>query len=231
MFLRISFPGTSSSRSLIWVMINDLSLSISLNLIDPSETQNKWINLFTQFFFTFFNIPTGDLTPVEDKLMPITFFLTFRMVFVSFRLENLTTNLFGSLLGNHWQPSMLEEAISTSHFRVMSSISECSNYSRRPLNSRHSRLEYWELLLHCRSNETICFLSFGLNFLETQSWLLFFIILPGAKYLFFNICQGGIKLVLIFQRQSNYFVFWIVSSAQFWQRHCYLKATSSYLLK
>lgn len=83
--------------------------------------------------------------------MPLTFFLTFRMVFVSCRLETLTLSLFGSVLGNQWQPLMLEEPISTFSFlnnlRAMSSSSECSNYSQRPLDSRYSRLEYFSTVV------------------------------------------------------------------------------------
>ena len=66
--------------------------------------------------------------------------------------------------GSHWQSSMLEESILTSSFfnnwRAVSSNSEFSIYSGRPLSSKLSHLEYWQLLQHCRSNETICTLSF-----------------------------------------------------------------------
>ena len=52
------------------------------------------------------------------------------MLFASFHLENLTMTLFGLLLGNQWQSSMLEEFISTSNFLhnlgTVSSISEFS---------------------------------------------------------------------------------------------------------
>ena len=60
----------------------------------------KRINKLIYKAFYFFNTPTGDLKPIVDKLMPLTFFLTFRMVFVSCRLETLTLSLFGSVLGN-----------------------------------------------------------------------------------------------------------------------------------
>ena len=43
--------------------------------------------------------------------MLLKFFLTFRILFVFFCLENLTITLFGPLLGNQWQSSMLEETI------------------------------------------------------------------------------------------------------------------------
>ena len=118
---------------------------------------------------------TGDLMPIEDKSIPFKFFLTFRILFESFRLENLTISLFGPLplLGNQSQSSMSEESTSTYSFlknwRAVSSSSEFSIDSGRPLSSKHSRLEYWQLLQHCRSNETICSLSFELTCLETQS--------------------------------------------------------------
>ena len=54
--------------------------------------------------------------PVEAKSVLFTFFLTFRALFASFRLENLTMTLFGPLLGNQWQSSMLEDSTSTSSF-------------------------------------------------------------------------------------------------------------------
>ena len=118
-------------------------------------------------------IYTGDLIPIEDKSIPFKFFLTFRILFASFRLENLTRNFFGPLLGNHWQSSMLEESISISSFlsnwRAVSSSSEFSIDSGRPLISKHFHREYWQLLQHCLSNETICSLSFELTCLETQS--------------------------------------------------------------
>ena len=110
--------------------------------------------------------------PIEDKSIPFRFFLTFRTLFPSFRLENLTMTLLGPLLGNQWQSSMLEESTPTSSFlnnwRAVSSSCKFSIDSGRPLSSKHSRLEYWQLLQHCRSNKTICSLSFELC-LETQS--------------------------------------------------------------
>ena len=52
----------------------------------------------------------------EGKSIPFTFFLTFRILFAFFRLENLTSTLFGPLPGNQWQSSMLEESTLTSSF-------------------------------------------------------------------------------------------------------------------
>ena len=86
--------------------------------------------------------------PIEDKSIPFKFFLTFRILFESFRLENLTISLFGPLplLGNQSQSSMSEESTSTYSFlknwRAVSSSSEFSIDSGRPLSSKHSRLEY-----------------------------------------------------------------------------------------
>ena len=84
--------------------------------------------------------------PVEDKAIPFKFFLSFRTLFASFRLENLTTTFFGPLLGNQWQSSILEESTSTSSFlkswRAVSSSSDFSIDSGRTLSSKHSRLEY-----------------------------------------------------------------------------------------
>ena len=117
---------------------------------------------------------TGDLIPIEDKSIPFKFFLTLWILFASFRLENLIMTLFGSLLGNHWQSSLLKESFSTSSFlinlRAVSSSSEFSIDSRRTLSSKHPSLEYWQLLQHCRSNKTICSLSFELTCLETRSY-------------------------------------------------------------
>ena len=179
-----SFPGSSSSKSLIWVMIYDLSLSDSFNLMDPFETQKEWINLFPQSFLHFRRsilyylhklsfIYIGYLIPFEDKLISFKFFLIFRILFVSFRSENLTMTLFGPLLGNQCQSSVLEESISTYRFlnnlRAVSSTSEFFIDSGRPLISKHAHLEYWQVLQHCRSSETIYSLSFELTCLDTQS--------------------------------------------------------------
>ena len=83
---------------------------------------------------------------IEDKSIPFKFFLTFRTLFASFHLDNLTMTLFDLLLGNQWQSSMLEESTSTSSFlinwRAVSYSSEFSIDPGRPLSSKHSRLEY-----------------------------------------------------------------------------------------
>ena len=118
-------------------------------------------------------IYTGDLMAIGNKSIPFKFFLTFRIVFASFRLENLTVNLFCPLLANQCQSSMLDNSISifsfSNNWRGVPSSSEFSIDCGRPLSSKHSRLYYWELLQHCRSNETICSLSFELICLETRS--------------------------------------------------------------
>ena len=84
--------------------------------------------------------------PVEDKAIPFKFFLSIRILFASFRLENLTTTFFGPSLDNQWQSSILEGSTSTSSFlkswRAASSSSEFSIDSGRTLSSKHSRLEY-----------------------------------------------------------------------------------------
>ena len=96
-----SYPGNSSFKSLIWVMIYDLSLSDSFNLIGPFETRNGWINLFAQSFLYFRQsilyylrklsfIYIGYLIPIEDKSIHFKVYLTFWMLFASFRLENFT---------------------------------------------------------------------------------------------------------------------------------------------
>ena len=79
--------------------------------------------------------------PTEDKSIPFKFFLTFRILFSSFRLENLTMTLSGPLLGgkggNQWQSSVLEESNATlsilNNWRSVSSSSEFSIDSERPL--------------------------------------------------------------------------------------------------
>ena len=121
---------------------------------------------------------TGDVIPIEYKSIPFKFFLTLRILFASFRLENLIMTLFGPILGNRRKSSMLKDSISTFSFlnnlRAVSSSSESFIDSGRSLSSKHSHLEYW--LQHCRSNETICSLSFKLtvfsqNFALSQIFL------------------------------------------------------------
>ena len=93
---------------------------------------------------------------IENKSIPFKFFLTFWTLFAFSRLENLKVTLFGPLPGDQCQSSMLEESISTSSFlnirRAVCSSSEFSIDSSRPLISKYTRLEYWQLLQHCRSN-------------------------------------------------------------------------------
>ena len=64
----------------------------------------KRMNKLIYKAFYFFNIPTGDLKPIVDKLMPLTFFLTFRMVFVSFRLETLNCLFLAPYLATNDNP-------------------------------------------------------------------------------------------------------------------------------
>ena len=83
---------------------------------------------------------------IGNKSIPFKFFLTFRIVFASFRLENLTVNLFGPLLANQWQSSMLDNSISifsfSNNWRGVSSSYEFLIYWGKPLSSKHSRLYY-----------------------------------------------------------------------------------------
>ena len=84
--------------------------------------------------------------PIEDKSIPFRFFLIFGILFASFCLKNLTMTLFGPLVGNQCQSSLLKESISTSNlsnnWRAVSSSFEFLSDSGRPLSSKHSRLEY-----------------------------------------------------------------------------------------
>ena len=68
--------------------------------------------------------------PIKDKSIFFKFFVTFQALFESFCLENVTMTLFGPLLGNQWQCSILRESTSTSSFlnnwRAVSSSSEFS---------------------------------------------------------------------------------------------------------
>ena len=135
--------------------------------------------IYTEFFtfslkrFIIFTqaviIYTGDLIPIEDKSIPFRFFLTFRILLTSFCLKNVTMTHFG-----HWQSSVLEESLSISSFLsnwiAVSSSSEFLIDSERPLSSKNCRLEYWQLLQHCRSNERILSFSFELTCLEMQSF-------------------------------------------------------------
>ena len=79
----------------------------------------------------------------------------------------------GSLFGNQWQSSILEETISISSFlkifNAVSSKSFRSVLSGIPLISRHSCLEYWEFFQHCRSKEAIFSFSLLLTYLTTLS--------------------------------------------------------------
>ena len=45
--------------------------------------------------------------PIEDKSIPFKLFLTFGILFASFRLENWTMTFFDPLIGNQWQSSIL----------------------------------------------------------------------------------------------------------------------------
>ena len=102
-----------------------------------SKQINKLIYTFLHFHQSILEylhklsfIYTGDLMPIKDKSIFFKFFVTFQALFESFCLENVTMTLFGPLLGNQWQCSILRESTSTSSFlnnwRAVSSSSEFS---------------------------------------------------------------------------------------------------------
>ena len=127
---------------------------------------------------------------------------------------------------------MLEESTSTSSFlniwRAVSSSSEFLIESGRPLCSKHSRLEYWQLSL--QRNHLVPQFWAGLSG-DAKFWLHFLIILSEIKYFFIYVCQGWIKLVLVFQSQKA-----ITSSLDSFfsadpDNDSYLKTSLGYLLK
>ena len=128
-----------------------------------------------------------------------------RILFAFFRLGNLTITLFGPLLGNQWQSSMLEEYISISNFlnnlRAVSSCSEFSINSARLFSSKYFRLTVTPALSFQWNNVLP---QFWVDLSEeAKFWLHFLITLPEVSYFFIYACQGGIKFVLRFQNQSN----------------------------
>ena len=142
---------------------------------------------------------TGDMMPVGDKSIPIKFFLILPILFASFCLENLTVALFGPLLGNQWQSSMLEESISTSSFlnnwRAVSSSFEFSIDSRKTLSSKHFCLEYWQLVTPAfQQNNLLPQFWAGLSG-DAKFWLHFLIIVPEVRCFFIYVCQGWIEPV------------------------------------
>ena len=137
------------------------------------------------------------------------FFLTFQMLFVSFQLENLTMTLFGVLLGNQWQSSMLEESISTSCFlnnlRALSSSSKLSiNLGRPVLN-----IPIWSTDSY--SSTAVPIKQSAPSVLRWLFWrckvlTAFTHNLAWGQVLFIYVWQSGIKFALVFQSQSNYFI-------------------------
>ena len=109
--------------------------------------------------------------PSEVKSIPIKFFLQWRILFASFHFENLIIARLGSLLGNQWHSSIFNESVSTfsflKMFNAVFSKSFWSVLSGIPVISRHSPLEYCELLQHWRSKENICSFSLLLTCLAT----------------------------------------------------------------
>ena len=144
--------------------------------------------------------------PVGDKSIPIKFFLILPILFASFCLENLTVALFGPLLGNQWQSSMLEESISTFSFlnnwRAVSSSSEFSIDSRKTLSSKHFCLEYWQLV------PTKQFVASVLSWLVWRCKVLTAFSHNCAwGQMFLYLCLSRMnRTCLVFQSQSNYFI-------------------------
>ena len=125
--LRTSLPGNRSSKSLMCVVTQGLSLSSTLNLIDPFDTQKESMSLLVNSFLHFRLrillyrqrlplINSGEEMLSEVKSIPIKFFLQCRILFVSFRFENLIITRLGPLLGNQRQSSIFEESVLTSSF-------------------------------------------------------------------------------------------------------------------
>ena len=108
--------------------------------------------------------------PVEDKFIPFKLFLTFGILFPSFRLENLTMTFFDPLLCNQWQSSILEESTSTFSFlnnrravSVLWTTGELCQFSEQPescvsfMNNRRAVSVLWttgELCQFCQQPES-----------------------------------------------------------------------------
>ena len=126
-------PGNRPSKSLICVVTQGLSLSSTLNLIDPFDTQKKSMSLLVNSFLHFRQrillyrqrlslINSGEEMLSKVKSIPIKFFLQWRILFASFHFENLITTRLGPLPGNQWQSSIFEESILTSFLKRFNAI-------------------------------------------------------------------------------------------------------------
>ena len=112
---------------------------------------------------------TGFFIPREDKLRFFKFFFTLRILLASLRLDSLMITFLLVLLATQWQSSTFDGSTTTfNSSKTFSTVPSRSSFFRdsgNPLISRHSRLEYWLLLQHCRSKDTTLSLSFELIFL------------------------------------------------------------------
>ena len=128
--------------------------------------------------------------------IPFKFFFVFQILFVSFRLENLTMTVFDPLVatGNpqcwkslFWHPAFLtigELCLPILNFRFTRGGHLVLNFPIWSTDSYSSTVV--QMKLFARS-----VLSFF--------WLHFLIILPEGRYFFIYVCQGWIKLVLVLQ--------------------------------
>ena len=115
----------------------------------------------------------GLLIPIEVRSMSFSFLLEERILKASLRFETFTITLFGpfSLL-TQWQSSTLEGSTLTSNFpktfKTVFSRVLLPFASGMPVNSRHSRLEYWLLLQHWGSKLVTISLNTELTCLATE---------------------------------------------------------------
>lgn len=157
----------------IFFLIHGLSFSQneSMNLLVNSFLHFRQWNL--KYWQRMSLINTREEIPSKVKSIPFTFFLKWQILFTHFCFESLMITRLGSLLGNQWQSSIFKEWIPASSFlkifKVVSSKFIWWVLSGISLVSRHSRLEYWELLEQWRSKETICFFQFIIDLLATLS--------------------------------------------------------------
>ena len=137
---------------------------------------------------------TGDLIPVEDKSIPLTFFLTFRMLHTSFRLENLTTTLFGPLLGKRVDVERCWESLFQNPvFQTIWELYLYLSVSVPTTRGRHLILDisvwstdkYSSIVVPTKQFASSVFVWAELSG-DARLRPEFFIILPGVKYLFFQ---------------------------------------------
>ena len=139
--------------------------------------------------------------PIEDKSLPFTFFLTFRILFASFLLENSTMTYYLVNSGNplcwkslFWHPASWttgELCLPVLNFQ----LTRGGHLPSGPLTVTPSF--QWNNLLPQFWDDLSG---------DTKFWLYFLIIMHEVRYFFIYVYQGWIKLVLVFQSQSNYFI-------------------------